>query len=512
MLDIEVLKLAASQLKFKWEDIKDRLKLVIYTDGGAINTPLDACGAGVHGYVYLDDETKSGSKAFVGHVPTKMGYLLKTKGKMAHPNVTVLSYFDIVKPIGAGTNNVAELSAGITGLNLVVDNLSNKEFNFATYTLLSDSEYFIKNYNEYLTGWHDRGYVTGSDKPLANESLWRELFEIRERLGSLGEVKWVKAHNNEAGNDRADYLATCSLNMVINNDFETVIYHEPQKQYGDTTTTINDLLSEKRFFINVEHKDDNLYYQLSMGSRWPGNEEDKRDSVGKRISDTCISVVHLANKEPVIDNLIRFVKSTPNLNGMMYGRLDFLNKGSLHESLNRLGCTILRPDKTQVLIPAPTRIEFLSELNPARLSWRLAQLHEELATTLMDFIVYRDTDPTQLNFDCHDITSQLYLINTDPKVKGYKLYDEDVEVSVAKVTAMIGDEVTEISLTMDVDIPSQASLKKFAKQSPKVYLLTWRDDEFERAVSYATIFQIGDDIGIWMSAYSNVHFLTRKPQ
>src|SRR5699024_3606381 len=128
------------------------------------------------------------------------------------------------------------------------------------------------------------------------------------------------------------------------------------------------------------------------------------------------------------------------------------------------------------------------------------------------FIVYRDTDPTQLNFDCHDITSQLYLINTDPKAKGYKLYDDDVEVSVAKVTAMIGDEVTEISLTMDVDIPSQASLKKFAKQSPKVYLLTWRDDEFERAVSYATIFQIGDDIGIWMSAYSNVHFLTRKPQ
>lgn len=503
-----VLQLAAKELKLKWDEIKDDLKVVVYTDGGAVKcTKVGgfATGGGVHGYIYVDTPTKTNSNAPDGHSPTVEGYLPKAKVVEPLYKVSVLTYFDVAIPLGKGTNNTAELSAGLVALALILESQEKEDFTITGYRLLSDSEYFVKHYNEFLEGWHERGYTSATGSPLKNVDLWKKVHALKQEIGSLGVVTWVKAHDGEAGNTIADYLATCGVNMTLNGAILPAWVHLYQKEYGDTTHELSPVLTEKRFYIHRDNLKNNIYYQMSMGKRWPSDEEGKRDSVGKRIADTCISVVHLEKAETVLDDLSDFCRDKADLSGLMYGRLDFLNKGGLHNRLNTLGCDILRPTKMQVITPTDT--ELLTELNPARLSWRLAQQYETLADILYGFVTYYPEERDRLLYEVQEITGQIYL-NKEGKTKSYELYDEDEDNAVIPVRALVNDRDTVIDLTMDVDIPSLASLKRLGKLLPEVYLLTWSDHKQDKAVNYACVFKVGGDTGLWTSAYSNMHFLS----
>lgn len=506
-LNVDVLRHAAKSLKLDFDEIKDELKIVVYTDGGSVKLPTNAAGSGVHGYVYIDKETKSNSNAPDGHAPTNKGYLPKASVVAPLVKVTVLTYFDMVIPLGAGTNNHAELSAGVAAINFIKDTLESDDFTVTEFYLLSDAEYFVNHYNTNLKTWAERGFTTGSGQPLANVELWKELYSLRDFIDTHGKLTWVKAHDGEAGNEQADYLASCAVNMSLNNVTESSFVHLYQKEYGDTSNTLSPLLTEKRFFLHRENIQNQLYYQMSMGKRWPGDEEGKRDSVGKRIADTCISVVHLENTETVLDDLADYCRDVAKLPGLMYGRLDFLNKGALHNQLDNLGVGILRTVGQHVI--TTTEAEVLTELNPARLSWRLAQQYEGLSEMLMGFVECYPDDTHRLLYEVQEITGQVYIIK-EGKTKTYTLYDEDEDASVIRVRALIGDTETEIDLSMDVDIPSLASLKRLGKLLPEVYLLTWRDHQQDRAVSYAIVLKVGGDTGLWTSAYSNVHFLSNS--
>lgn len=509
-LDVEVLRHAAKELKMDFDEIKDDLKIVVYTDGGATKPPNGLAGAGVHGYVYVDKDVKTNSNAPDGHSPTSKGYLPKAEVKGDIYKVAVLSYFDIARPLGVGTNNVAELSAGIDALTLIRKAMVATDFKVTEYYLLSDAEYFVSHFNDSLEKWHERDYVNGTGGKLANVELWQQLYELKGDVKDHGKIVWVKAHDGEAGNTKADYLATCAVNMSINGSTEPAFVHQYQKDYGDSTHSLSPLFTEKRFFIQREHINNRLYYQLSMGKRWPGDEEGKRESVGKRISDTCASVIYTEKHETVIDDLADFSREQAGLPGLMYGRLDFLNKGSLYNDLDKLGVNILRCDGQEILLPlTEVKTVLMSELDPARLSWRLAQRYEALADMLMNFVQHYPDEPTRLLYEVQEITGQIYLIK-EGKTKTYELYDDDEDASVIPVNAFVGDSETKIDLSMDVDIPSLASLKRLGKLLPEVYLLTWRDHQQDRAVSYAVVFKVGGDTGLWTSAYSNVHFLSHS--
>ena len=49
--------------KLEFDDVKDKICVVLYTDGGALLKPIKSAGCGVHGYFYLDEEVKSNSSS-----------------------------------------------------------------------------------------------------------------------------------------------------------------------------------------------------------------------------------------------------------------------------------------------------------------------------------------------------------------------------------------------------------------------------------------------------------------
>jgi len=118
----------------------------------------------------------------------------------------LLIYDDHQKEIMEGafdtTNNRMELTAAIEALNAL------KHACFVT--LHTDSTYVKDGITKWIDNWKKNGWRTAAKKPVKNADLWQLLDEAVK----LHEIEWcwVKGHNGDEGNERADELANIGLN------------------------------------------------------------------------------------------------------------------------------------------------------------------------------------------------------------------------------------------------------------------------------------------------------------
>jgi ribonuclease HI len=97
----------------------------------------------------------------------------------------------------ATTNNRMELTAVIRALESLE--------RACDVELCTDSQYVKNGIESWIHGWKRNGWRTAERKPVKNAELWREL----DRLAAQHRIRWrwVKGHNGDAGNERADALA-----------------------------------------------------------------------------------------------------------------------------------------------------------------------------------------------------------------------------------------------------------------------------------------------------------------
>ncbi|WP_232629284.1 ribonuclease HI [Methylobacterium sp. Leaf118] len=97
----------------------------------------------------------------------------------------------------ATTNNRMELTAAISALEHFPEG--------AQIEMRCDSQYVVKSVTEWMRGWKARGWRTATG-PVKNIDLMQRL----DALASARDVRWtwVRGHAGEAGNERADRLAT----------------------------------------------------------------------------------------------------------------------------------------------------------------------------------------------------------------------------------------------------------------------------------------------------------------
>ena len=113
---------------------------------------------------------------------------------------------DKVIEIGGGvehaTNNQMELTGPIEALK----HIKNKFSNIRHIEIISDSKYVILGITEWILGWRKNNWRNANRRPVLNRELWEELHELNEEL----KPKWiyVKGHNEDKWNDRADLIAT----------------------------------------------------------------------------------------------------------------------------------------------------------------------------------------------------------------------------------------------------------------------------------------------------------------
>lgn len=105
--------------------------------------------------------------------------------------------------IGPGTNQIAEITAALEGLRRVPEG--------ERVELVSDSQYVLKGLSEWRAGWERKGWRNAKGEPVANLALWQRLFAVAD--ARRVSTRWVRGHNGEPLNERADALANQALRL-----------------------------------------------------------------------------------------------------------------------------------------------------------------------------------------------------------------------------------------------------------------------------------------------------------
>lgn len=95
------------------------------------------------------------------------------------------------------TNNRMELTAVIQALSVLKQG--------SHVILHTDSSYVKDGITTWIHGWKARGWTTADRKPVKNIDLWQQLDALRTRHHV--DWRWVRGHNGDPGNERADQLA-----------------------------------------------------------------------------------------------------------------------------------------------------------------------------------------------------------------------------------------------------------------------------------------------------------------
>lgn len=140
-------------------------KITIYTDGAAKGNP---------------------GKAGWGAIIMAGGKVFELGGRKDH-----------------ATNNQMELTAPIEALNYISARQGLAE---GEIEIFSDSKYVILGITEWIENWMKNGWRNAAKKPVVNQELWEELYELNRAL----KPKWnyVKGHSGHEHNDRVDLIAT----------------------------------------------------------------------------------------------------------------------------------------------------------------------------------------------------------------------------------------------------------------------------------------------------------------
>jgi ribonuclease HI len=81
--------------------------------------------------------------------------------------------------------------------------------------LHADSQYVLKGITEWLVGWKAKGWKTASKQPVKNVDLWQRLDALVAGAGHKIDWRWVKGHDGDPGNERADALANRGVEHAL---------------------------------------------------------------------------------------------------------------------------------------------------------------------------------------------------------------------------------------------------------------------------------------------------------
>ena len=99
------------------------------------------------------------------------------------------------------TNNIMEMTAAIKALEL---------FKFKRSIILyTDSNYLKLGITSWIHSWKKNNWINSKKEQVKNKPYWITL----DKLNNLHDIEWVwvKAHNGDKYNERADKLATSAI-------------------------------------------------------------------------------------------------------------------------------------------------------------------------------------------------------------------------------------------------------------------------------------------------------------
>lgn len=87
--------------------------------------------------------------------------------------------------------------------------------------IMSDSNYSVRGWQSWIKNWKKNGWMNSKNQPVANKDLWEALDATREELRRElplveFELRWVRGHDGDPGNEAADQLAVAGIDANKN--------------------------------------------------------------------------------------------------------------------------------------------------------------------------------------------------------------------------------------------------------------------------------------------------------
>lgn len=539
--------------------------LIIYTDGGNYKSNPGPCGSGIHAILF-NNQTPTLKYTENGIEISTRGYceskvlekktfpicnkaddfieaVLKSEEK--YP-VNAIAFKDIaIAQTSIGTNNIAELEGLAYGLQMLLDERPDAGIIF------SDSEYCIKGLTKFLDKWSKNNWVSSTGKPVSNQTIWKRILELRNRV--MQEkipfvVKWLNGHGDYKGNKKsessyankhADELASIAASMsfkYISGISKETIYKkeytlQDSKEKEKKGSKIHPLLVNKRLYFPYGGRVDKSKFFLGN----PGYQVEDT-LIGALQSDAQIGIVKLAEEDTVISNIESFQKDClVNYYGhdnLLYTMmLDNISSSKNYQKLEKEGNRIVGQSRgiphLEMISGEPLTMVF----DPPYLFADNLDLLENLEEVLERFLK-GDKD-----IKAKDITGEIYDL-VEKEVKESELHQGKTKLMLGKtlkkehgtnfksldiVNTFGGDgklEATDrrITLVLGIDLPKRNQLKSIESEFPSVQLLSWNrcDSVYEFAV-LIILHKKNEDgsltvsgYGIWRGSFSSQLLIDKR--
>lgn len=488
-------------------------KLVVYTDGGCRPKSRGTGGFGLHGYFYYDETPNTGS-GLKDHHPTAKGYHPKA-GKGNDPTamtpdgpipaVTVTEYVDgWGSIIPESTNNISELKAAIRAAEVALE----RKVRHVLFNV--DSRYVLDGITEWYKGWERNNWLTQGGKEVANQSYWKELVAAVRALEASGctlEWKWVKGHDGEIGNEKADDHASWGVIAGFNGVDQEDIRFTKSTGYWSPKAEVNRMFAQSKWYFNTGA----ATVPMSPCGRHVyhlGEHGTEDDFLGKPMPDATYSVIYLKEPEEVLEKVRMHQRSLDpyHFDRFVIGRLENLFRPTTYLDTKTYGTIFFQRINQKYDLFDPNEVPLTRDLDPPRLAFNMVGVLTTLEG-LLDNVVAGKAD----NCVITDITDHLYDREEKAKKVVMKLKGT-ITTSTKSLSLPIhydtgkSEGCLDTTLTVGLDTPTRNSLAALASQNPTVRVVSWK--ESDNAFRYATVVETDDDAGIWAGFYSNLRLLT----
>ncbi len=483
---------------------------VIYTDGGCRPTNPGNTGWGAHGYFYDDSEMSDKKVVAKHHLCTKYGYIHQNEVGQ-NPRAVLVNVVSYIEAYGSGekmsSNNSAEMDAVCNMLELACNH------NVKEIQILTDSEYVKRGIKEWRSSWEKNGYKRTDGGDIHNKEKWIEMFKLldimSERKVSMN-IDWVKGHSDIYGNVIADRLATIGVAYTTDGIDKKEVNIISAKEYWKSIVDKHPFINHRRIYFNSQpnFNTPGHYYQAD-----PGKNE---LLVGKKLPETCYSVVRL--KEP--DDIIETVKTKQyavagNINSVIMLKLDRLYSPDIYKCISEYGDKVLSPNvKGNLSVYFLDRKPITVELNPVGLSLRAIEALSFL-DDLLDQYNCIVNDPECLHsghISVTDITNIFYekqvVSKNNNEIVANKLKStihNGIQSMVEKINIPKYGKTISVPLLFGMDILDRNGLKRIENENPRINLLTWY--ESENCISYCVVIETDTGVGIWSNYYADHIFV-----
>jgi len=207
---------------------------------------------------------------------------------------------NLVMYLGAGTNNEAEISAGLLGFAAIrCFQSSDSVFSDSSDVhWVADSEYTLKSATAYIKNWQKNGWLTAQKKPVKNMGLWKSYLKLSR--GISVEPEHVKGHSGHPENELCDQASTWAQQEAEN------------WLSGSSVVLVTDSAMEGGEWILVDGRE---FMDLARAEDAEGAVEYLENSLSEIISGASVTVSESSQKlSPVaaatreLENAIAMIK------------------------------------------------------------------------------------------------------------------------------------------------------------------------------------------------------------